>query len=176
MVKVDIYQGDALTGLQSLPDNSVHCCITSPPYWGLRDYGLEPQIWGGDPDCEHEWGAPLISPGIKGGTNQGVKIIPTGCTHRPVPDAKSNFCRLCGAWLGSYGSEPLHDCLGWATGAPCGQCYICHSVQIFREVRRVLRPDGTLWLNISDSYSGSGGAGGDYRYVDGGGVPVAGFG
>jgi hypothetical protein len=38
-----------------LADKSVHCVVTSPPFYGLRDYSLPPMIWGGDPDCEHVW-------------------------------------------------------------------------------------------------------------------------
>jgi len=48
--------GDCREMLRTLPDESVHCVVTSPPYWGLRDYGLPPTVWGGDPDCDHEWG------------------------------------------------------------------------------------------------------------------------
>ena len=48
--------GDVLEELRGMPSESVHCVITSPPYWGLRDYGIEPTIWGGDADCQHEWG------------------------------------------------------------------------------------------------------------------------
>ena len=77
-----------------LADESVHCVVTSPPYWGLRDYGC----------------------------------------------------------VGQIGLEPRPDCLGWATGAPCCACYVCTMVAVFREVRRVLRRDGTSWLNIGDSY------------------------
>src|SRR3990167_10207749 len=57
---------------------------------------------------------------------------------------------------GQLGLEPLHDCLGWATGAPCGECYVCKMVEVFRLVRDVLADDGVLWLNIGDSYAGSG--------------------
>lgn len=46
--------GDALSVLKTLPSESIDMAITSPPYWGLRDYGIE-QIFGGDKDCEHEW-------------------------------------------------------------------------------------------------------------------------
>jgi len=60
------------------------------------------------------------------------------------------------------GTENLHDCLGWATGQSCGECFVCRTRQWAREVWRVLRPEGTFWLNIGDSYNGSGGAGGDY--------------
>ena len=49
--------GHVLDVLAGMPERSVHCCLTSPPYWGLRDYKLPPQVWGGDDaDCEHEWG------------------------------------------------------------------------------------------------------------------------
>ena len=79
-----ILVGDALEQLRTLPDSSVHCCVTSPPYWGLRDYGCEGQM--------------------------GLE---------PTPEA-----------------------------------YVARMVEVFGEVRRVLRGDGTLWLNLGDSYSG----------------------
>lgn len=85
-----ILQGDALTRLRELPDESVHCCVTSPPYWGLRDYGVEGQL--------------------------GLE---------PSPEE-----------------------------------YVAKIIEVFREVRRVLRRDGTLWLNLGDCYNAyNGGAG-----------------
>ena len=81
--KQRIIPGDCIAGLRTLPDASVHCCVTSPPYWGLRDYGHEGQI--------------------------GLE---------ETPDA-----------------------------------YVARMVEVFREVRRVLRDDGTLWLNLGDSYN-----------------------
>ncbi|CAK0753237.1 putative Site-specific DNA-methyltransferase (cytosine-N(4)-specific) [Gammaproteobacteria bacterium] len=45
--------------------------------------------------------------------------------------------------------------MGWATGAPCGECYVCHMVAVYREVWRVLMDDGTCWINLGDSYNGS---------------------
>lgn len=54
------------------------------------------------------------------------------------------------------GLEATPDCRGWATGEPCGECYVCHMVAVFREVRRVMSDGATLWLNLGDSYSGSG--------------------
>lgn len=85
---VRVLIGDALTRLRDLPAASVHCCVTSPPYYGLRDYGVDGQI--------------------------GLE---------ETPDA-----------------------------------FVSRLVEVFREVRRVLRDDGTLWLNIGDSYVGSWGA------------------
>ena len=83
---VTIYHGDALTVLQSLPAESVQCCVTSPPYWGLRDYGVSGQL--------------------------GLERTP--------------------------------------------EEYVAKLVVVFREVRRVLRDDGTVWLNLGDSYCGGG--------------------
>jgi DNA modification methylase len=50
-----IISGDCRAVLDALPSESVHCCVTSPPYYGLRDWGIEPQMWGGDPECEHDF-------------------------------------------------------------------------------------------------------------------------
>ena len=52
----DILQGDAIEVMRGMEPESVHCVVTSPPYYGLRDYGLPPSVWGGDSDCNHEWG------------------------------------------------------------------------------------------------------------------------
>jgi DNA modification methylase len=78
-----IIQGDAREVLKTLPEKSIHCCVTSPPYYGLRDYGVEGQV--------------------------GLEETP--------------------------------------------EAYVANMVEIFREVRRVLRDDGTLWLNLGDSYA-----------------------
>lgn len=87
-MSVTILRGHVLDRLRELPDGSVHCCVTSPPYYGLRDYGVPGQL----------------------------------------------------------GLEPtLAD-------------YLDNMVAVFREVRRVLRSDGTLWLNIGDSYATGAGA------------------
>ena len=80
-----ILRGDAAAVLRTLPDNSVHCVVTSPPYYGLRDYGVDGQI---------------------------------GAESTPAE-------------------------------------YVERLVAVFREVRRVLRPDGVCWLNLGDSYNGS---------------------
>ncbi len=85
-----IHEGDALAVLRTLPEASVNCCVTSPPYFGLRDYGMPGQI--------------------------GLETSPAE--------------------------------------------YVCHLVEIFEEVRRVLRDDGTLWLNLGDSYANDGKWGG----------------
>lgn len=83
---IEILQGDCRDVLGSLSDGSINCCVTSPPYFGLRDYGVEGQL--------------------------GLE---------PTPDE-----------------------------------FVAAMVEVFREVRRVLRDDGTLWLNLGDSYAGTG--------------------
>ncbi len=84
--RCQIHAGDALTVLTTLRTESVHCCVTSPPYWGLRDYGVDSQL--------------------------GLESTP--------------------------------------------ELYIANMVEVFREVKRVLRKDGTLWLNMGDSYAAGG--------------------
>jgi len=81
-----IFNQDCIEGMKSLPDNSIDCCVTSPPYFGLRDYGHDGQI--------------------------GLEDTP--------------------------------------------EKFVQKLVEVFNEVRRVLKPEGTLWLNLGDSYAGSG--------------------
>ena len=85
-----IIHSDCLAALKDMPDESIHCCVTSPPYYGLRDYGIEGQI--------------------------GREKTP--------------------------------------------EQYIGKLTEIFSEVYRVLKADGTFWLNISDTYCGTGSKGG----------------
>jgi DNA modification methylase len=92
---IRILVGHVLDRLRELPGESVHCCVTSPPYYGLRSYGTEPQVW---------------------------------------PDG----------WRGDLGLEPTVE------------LYLAHLVEVFREVRRVLRSDATCWINIGDSYVSGG--------------------
>ena len=89
-MKATILIGDCLDGMATLDAGSVHCCVTSPPYWGLRDYGNAAQI--------------------------GLE---------ETPDA-----------------------------------YVARIVEVFRAVRRVLREDGTAWLNLGDSYASNPASGG----------------
>lgn len=105
---VRIINADVMDGLRQLADESVHCVVTSPPYWGLRDYGVEGQI--------------------------GLEATP--------------------------------------------EAFVARMVEVFGEVRRVLRKDGTLWLNMGDSYcstdkwgGGVGGNTGKQTIADDGSVP-----
>ena len=139
--------GNDLEILPQLPAGSVNCVTCSPPYWGLRYYGIEPVIWDGDKDCKHIWGNKTITLKHKSGeTNPGKE---SWFKDKGASNDKGNcFCLKCGAWLGSLGLEPTFD------------LYIKHLCQIFDEVKRVLRKDGTCFVNIDDSYGGSGNASG----------------
>jgi DNA modification methylase len=141
-------QGDAASVLRALPDESVNCCVTSPPYWGLRNYGTEPQAWGGNPSCDHQWGEWTERRDVREDANHGKSRT----TERFYGDESRKFdgnhqkhtagafCADCGAWRGELGNEHSPE------------LYIEHLTELFREVRRVLRGDGTLWLNLGDSY------------------------
>ena len=120
--------------------------------WGLRDYGAETvRIWGGDPECEHEW-EEIVKHRSAGGPQVPQTINPRNISVAVAQrDTLSNFCVNCGAWRGSLGLEP-HP-----------QLFIDHLVEICREIRRVLKPSGTFWLNLGDTFYGSGGKGGQYE-------------
>ena len=147
-----VHVGHVLEELAALPADSVHCVVTSPPYWGLRDYkGLPDFTWGGEPACAHEWAA---EPRIRTGGPHGNGVMLAG--GRAVVEAQAAvkdrgagaFC-ACGAWRGQLGLEPTPD------------IYVAHMVEVFEAVRRVLRPDGTCWLNLGDCYATGAGKVGD---------------
>lgn len=150
-----ILHGHVLEQLRLLPDDSVHCVITSPPYYGLRNYSVAPTAWGTSGKfCAHLWGATPAP----GGNGDSKSFRRDGKAGRGRGDGAGDLCKICGAWRGHLGLEPIHDCGGWAAGAaPCAICYVCHIRAIFSEIRRILRPDGTLWLNLGDTYSTSSG-------------------
>ena len=128
-----LYQADARE--IPLPDASVHCAVTSPPYWGLRDYGLG-QWQGGDAECGHK--RPNPSDG-KWDSFRDAKYLDNKTFAWP-----NNTCGLCGAVSTPEGIG-LEPTLGE---------WVANIVAVMREVRRVLRDDGTCWLNLGDAYSG----------------------
>lgn len=137
-----ILEGDVRDVLRTLPDKRFHCCVTSPPYWGLRDYQLPPSVWGGDRACLHEWGCVVRSD--KANKMRGPNGVQKNIAGT-VPKEAGQYCR-CGAWFGCLGLEPTPE------------QFVANMVEVFREVWRVLRDDGTLWLNLGDSYAAQGGS------------------
>jgi DNA modification methylase len=133
MEKNIIYNMDCLEGLKTLGGNTVDCCVTSPPYFGLRNYGTA--SWkGGNPDCKHFVKCDGYAAGKKQQTNSG--------SLRTAKDV----CLSCGA-------QRIDEQIGLEETP---EAYLERLAAVFMEVHRILKPDGTLWLNIGDSYAGSG--------------------
>ncbi len=105
-----ILQGNNMDIMPTLGAESFHTCVTSPPYWGLRDYGLPGSYW---PET----------------------------TYTPMPGLPSV---TVAEWTGCLGLEPTPE------------MFVAHIVLVFREVWRLLRKDGTAWINFGDSYASSG--------------------
>jgi len=129
-----LYCGDVLATLRSLPDEIVNCCVTSPPYWGLRDYGTATWV-GGDAECSHKTGRFEYS----------VSKMQAGNNGSAGHQARDK-CPKCGAIRKDQqlGLEKTPE------------EYVANMVQLFREVKRVLKDDGVLWLNLGDSYASNG--------------------
>ena len=149
-----LIHGDCRAVLAGMEAESVQCVVTSPPYWSLRDYGLEPSVWGGDAACKHVWEAIVIADktGKHRDTDERRAYLDkvsgglASWTTREVATkgGSGQFCTRCGAWCGCLGLEPTPD------------LYVAHIVEVFRAVRRVLREDGVLWLNLGDCYTSGG--------------------
>uniref|UniRef100_A0A6M3LCF7 site-specific DNA-methyltransferase (cytosine-N(4)-specific) n=1 Tax=viral metagenome TaxID=1070528 RepID=A0A6M3LCF7_9ZZZZ len=128
---IKLYCGDCAAVLADLPEKSVNCCVTSPPYWGLRDYGTA-EWEGGEAECDH------TRPDRQGASGERA----TRTTGHD--DIYRDLCGKCGA-------RRIDSQLG-LEATP--EEYVDKLVEIFRQVRRVLRDDGTVWLNLGDSYGG----------------------
>lgn len=113
-----IYQGNCLDIMRTWSNEFIDCVVTSPPYWNLRDYGIDPTEW------------PEIS-----------------------------YSPMCG--LSEITIPEMTCCFGLEETI---EAYIGHAVLIFREVFRILKKEGTLWLNIGDSYAQSGKGGKNKNY------------
>lgn len=124
-----------------LASGSVHCVITSSPYWGLRFYHGTARWIGGDPACNH-------SPERENGKSTST-LTGGQASNNHAQEPYSDYCRRCGAiredqQLGLEASP---------------EEFVANMVEVFREVKRVLRDDGTLWLNLGDSYATQAGKG-----------------
>jgi len=106
----EIQHGNAPEILRRMPAESVHCCVTSPPYWGLRAYGTEPQIWDGERGCQHRFGTemPHGRRGSRGVSGAGGNLHPALETSGQGPGAGGGgyFCIRCGAWRGAWNQQP----------------------------------------------------------------------
>lgn len=146
---VRLYLGEVRSVLSRLPARSVHCVVTSPPYYGLRDYGTG--TWeGGRADCDHSNGTVRNDKGSPTLNSGGAREHGAGTAYF------KSVCGKCGARRidEQIGSERYPDC-GSLGKEQCGECFVCSMVAVFREVYRILHPYGTLWLNLGDSYAGA---------------------
>tara|TARA_R100001086_G_scaffold3054_1_gene2107 strand:+ start:531 stop:1622 length:1092 start_codon:yes stop_codon:yes gene_type:complete len=148
------------TDARSLPlkDKSVHCIITSPPYYGMRAYDVEPAVWHGDlfphnKKCEHEWEyrerKHPMSRSSYGSSDQpqarGVNTM-----DEPIHDGK---CIKCAAWWGKLGEEETAN------------EYLQNLMEVFIEAKRVLRDDGVMWVNLGDTYRNGGALGIPWQFA-----------
>ena len=124
-----VYHGDTRAVMAEMEPDSVNCVVTSPPYWGLRDYGTATWVVG-DAECDHQ-----------------------------RPNARMPHERRASPLGGGVATVAAQDAIredGQLGLEPTPEAYVAAMVEAFREVRRVLRSDGTVWLNLGDSYNGVG--------------------
>lgn len=128
---IELHVGDALEVMESLPNASVDCVVTSPPHWGLRDYGTA--IWiGGNPECQHTLG-----------TTPHQRRTTKKRASSQLPSSVNKHCRKCGATEHDrqYGLEQTID------------DYVNRLREVSTAVGRLLGPRGTYWLNLRDGFS-----------------------
>lgn len=138
VLSVQILIGDCRKILASLPDGSVNTCVSSPPYYGLRDYKTGAWV-GGDPDCDHR------SPTMRKDRQEGhAKLAGSAATNAAqLLLSHRSACGKCGA-------AKIDQQIGLEKTP---EAFVAQLVEVYREVRRVLRDDGTVWINIGDSYA-----------------------
>jgi len=125
---IKIINSDCRKALQTIKKSSIDCCITSPPYWNLRDYGTAEWV-GGDPNCDHQ-GEDFRAHAIGSSVNRPKEIF-------------KYECKKCGAVRGKDNQIGLED---------TPDQFIKKLVGVFREVKRTMKNTGTLWINMGDSY------------------------
>ena len=148
-IKNTLLNGHALDVIKNIPDESVDMVITSPPYFALRNYETSSRIWGGDPECEHEWVD--IRKVCSGGLGHKQDTSKGSWYERNV-----KYCMKCTAYQGELGLEPFfgNKIIDIDGKQLVFRGYISHLVDIFDEVKRVLKSTGTFFLNVGDTYYG----------------------
>ena len=133
--------GDNRETLKTIPSGSVQCCVSSPPYWGLRDYGTAD--WrGGDPECDH------IAPAL-GGNGESSLVNGDSAGGKKVAYRTQQYRDVCG----KCGAQRVDSQIGLEKTP---EEYVAEIVAVYREVWRALRDDGTCWVNLGDSYNAAG--------------------
>jgi len=130
-----ILTGNNMEKLREIESESIDCVVSSPPYFGLRDYGTA--SWeGGDPNCDHKYGR-----NSRGGLTEKQNSNVGSFGDEAIKHGEK--CKKCGAKRTDeqFGlEETLEE-------------YIEKTVLLFEELRRVLKPQGTVWWNLGDSYA-----------------------
>ncbi len=128
----EIILGDAFKLIKNIPDGVIDCMLTSSPFWLQRHYGTNPVVLGGDPDCQHEFQM-----------KKGYKMNPDSRLTGRGFDSEYGLC-ACGAYYGEFGNEPTSN------------QFISNYLILLKEVVRVLKPTGTMFIEIQDKYGVSG--------------------
>lgn len=140
--------GDCRQLIHGLDNESIDCVMTLPPYWGLRDYKTEPIIFDGLPDCEHEFTIKIRRNNDKSGGHGNVQEGLAAKTCDAQDSARfgepTQLCSKCGAWRGQLGLEPTPE------------LYLKHLLDFFDDVKLKLKDTGNCFVNLGDSYAGSG--------------------
>lgn len=178
---VRVHVGDCRDVLPMLPAGSVHCVVTSPPYFGLRDYGTA-QWEGGDPECDHaeaRHSSDPVPPAYRQCKHCG-RLSRTKWTSATSIESSCDKCGTTtvyddvptkGTWAGIKDSSAMKS---WTTKTsrvanicPCGATrvdgqigleptpdeFVAALVDVMREARRVLRDDGVAWVVLGSSYA-----------------------
>jgi len=177
-----LYNMDCREGLKHLDDECIDSCIASPPYYGLRDYGIEPSVWDGDVDCEHafgDWnniknikeyssGIGWDRPSRRESNNVSSNSKCVVCEKEFSGKIGQKFCSIkCLNTLSNddrsnakQKQQFCNKCGAWKGTLglePDFELYIKHLCDIYDGIKRVLKKTGTCWVNMGDTYSSKGG-------------------
>ena len=146
----EIIQGNVLEKLKYMKEDLVQCVVTSPPYWGLRDYGTATWV-GGDDNCSHK--------------RESKKSEKTITGHKKFEEMNGVGDAIYKSKCNKCGAVRKDEQIGLEETP---EEYVENMVKVFREVKRVLKDDRTLWLNLGDSYANSGEVGRKDKHKYGG--------
>jgi len=138
--------GHCIEVMKRFPAESIDMVMFSPPYWGLRDYGEGTEtVWGGIQDCRHEWVEEVCGLVHENRNNlrgsQEEVLGKTGTAWiRKYGQKTMGLCVNCRAWRGQLGLEPNY------------QMYIDHMVEVCKEIQRVLKKTGNMYIVLGDTF------------------------
>ncbi len=154
-VKNTILLGNSVKTLSEIEPESIDCSISSPPYYAQRNYGTGFDFtWDNNNGCDHEFEGTVeenipvyqkqdydASPRQQGWTDDKV----SSTVERTNIDKSGRYCKKCNSWQGQLGLEPKIE------------LYVDHLCQIYDQIYTLLKPEGSIWVNLGDTYMGTGG-------------------